>query len=52
MTPAALDQRRRAQGAATEATLDWASDPCSCGRFPLSIFNRSGRCRKCTRRGR
>lgn len=35
---------------AHEASLDWTSDPCRrCGKYPLSIFNRTGYCRECSR---
>jgi hypothetical protein len=36
---------------AQEANRDWASDPCRrCGKWPLSIFNKCGYCRECSRR--
>lgn len=43
-------QRTKALAVAVDATLDWASDPCKrCGKHPLSIFNKTGYCRKCSR---
>jgi hypothetical protein len=37
--------------AANEACMNWAGDPCAeCGKYPLSIFNKQGYCRPCSRR--
>jgi hypothetical protein len=37
--------------AATAACMNWAGDPCqACGKYPLSIHNVTGFCRKCGRR--
>jgi ribosomal protein S14 len=36
--------------ASLEVCLDYTKDPCRrCGKYPLSIYNSTGLCRKCSR---